>query len=536
MKQINLKYAYFFSLIFIVLTSFYLGATYTFYNQDFHHWSFILSMFTDYNNGFRLYKDIFLSYGPGQTIFFNLVNYFIKIDIVSIGIITNFIYAINFIILYKIFLRIVSKKISIILTFIIFLIHPYSILPWPDYLSGFCINIFIYLFLKSNKEEQSSIILASFLFLSFFFRNTYIVNIALAIFGYLILNFIFVKKNLYNKIFNLFLIQTLIYFLILWHYDNLYNFFSHSFSLLITFADNTNRIDTREEIIKNYGESIWIVLRLIYFVIRSFFGLINLSILSNLIFIIFIFFNILLVFTLKKKEYLNNPLEQKIIFISFLGLCGFTQSFYHFENFRIINSSIGIFVAGLYLLKKNTITRTDKNINFIISFVVISLLTINFFKDFTSNIFQYLKSNQNTYLLINNNFFGNKKINKESAKYYTELGNILCKKNLEIINFSPDIALTYLCDNKNNHQRIYVNDPVNDNKESYYKNTFRSGHINKDYKEIVIEKKIPKEKIIITFREMKFINDENIILNKFVTGHNKKFWQLPVQIFIYQKQ
>ena len=244
----------------------------------------------------------------------------------------------------------------------------------------------------------------------------------------------------------------------------------------------------------------------------------------------------MLVFTLKKKEYLNNPLEQKIIFISFLGLCGFTQSFYHFENFRIINSSIGIFVAGLYLLKKNTITRTDKNINFIISFVVISLLTINFFKDFTSNIFQYLKSNQNTYLLINNNFFGNKKINKESAKYYTELGNILCKKNLEIINFSPDIALTYLCDNKNNHQRIYVNDPVNDNKESYYKNTFRSGHINKDYKEIVIEKKIPKEKIIITFREMKFINDENIILNKFVTGHNKKFWQLPVQIFIYQKQ
>jgi hypothetical protein len=187
-------------------------------------------MFTDYNNGFRLFKDIFLSYGPGQTIFFNLVNYFIKIDIVSIGIITNFIYAINFIILYKIFLRIASKKISIILTFIIFLIHPYSILPWPDYLSGFCINIFIYLFLKSNKEEQSSIILASFLFLSFFFRNTYIVNIALAIFGYLILNFIFIKKNLYIKIFNLFLIQTLIYFLILWHYDNLYNFFSHSFS------------------------------------------------------------------------------------------------------------------------------------------------------------------------------------------------------------------------------------------------------------------------------------------------------------------
>jgi hypothetical protein len=157
-------------------------------------------------------------------------------------------------------------------------------------------------------------------------------------------------------------------------------------------------------------------------------------------------------------------------------------------------------------------------------------------KDFSSNIFQYLKTNQNTYLLINNNFFGNKKINKDSAKYYNDLGNILCKKNLEIINFSPDIALTYLCDNKNNHQRIYVNDPANENNETYYKNTFRSGHLNKDYKEIIIEKKIPKEKIIITFREVKFTNDENIILSKFVTGHNMEIWQLPVHIFIYQKQ
>jgi hypothetical protein len=101
----------------ITLYSFFLGYNYSIYNNDFHHWSYILSSYIDYKNNLKLFKEIFLQYGPGQVIFFNFLDYFTKINLVSIGIITSVIYSINLFLLYKTLSIVSSKKISFIIIY-----------------------------------------------------------------------------------------------------------------------------------------------------------------------------------------------------------------------------------------------------------------------------------------------------------------------------------------------------------------------------------------------------------------------------------
>ena len=99
-------------------------------------------MFIDFDNDFKLFKDIFLQYGPGQIIFLKFANYFIDINVVSVSQIINIIYAINFLLLFLIFKKVSNIETSLILIILIFLIHPYSVLPWPDYFSGISLSLF----------------------------------------------------------------------------------------------------------------------------------------------------------------------------------------------------------------------------------------------------------------------------------------------------------------------------------------------------------------------------------------------------------
>ena len=206
---------YFFSIGFISFYSLYLSLINSLYNQDFHHWSYILHSFIEYKNKLKLLKELELTHGLGQIILFNLVDKFKKIDLVSIGTITALFYSLNFIILFKIFSIISSRIISLTLIFILFLIHPFIILPWPDYYSGLCLNLFIYIFLKYDNEKINFFVLPSLLLLAIFFRTTYLISIFLSIIIYLIFNYKFFKKKQFNIIFYLFFFKLFIYFFFL---------------------------------------------------------------------------------------------------------------------------------------------------------------------------------------------------------------------------------------------------------------------------------------------------------------------------------
>ena len=525
MKKIDKKSIFFFfSIILISITSFYLGTINSFYNQDFHHWSYVLSSFFDYQNNLKLFKEIIITHGFGQIIFFSLIDNFKKIDLVSIGIVTSFIYSINFIILYKIFSIMSSRSISIALVLIIFLIHPFAILPWADYLSGLCINIFIYLFLKFNHEKlHSTIILSSLLVLSVVFRSTYIISIFSAIFFYLILNFIFIKKKTFNKIFYIFFLQVIFFFLILKYLDNLTLWFSQSILFIKYLANNTSHSLLKERIISNYNLDVWIFLKLIYLSLRSFLSLFNIFNLNNIIFLIFFLLNIKIVFDIKNNFYNQNILTNKIFFISLLGLFGFIQSLHSYEVFRNINATMGIFVTGLYFIKEKFLRNYyEKNFIKIIFiafiFVYIFLLAIQFSRNLKA--MNYEKLDADNYITLNNSFFGKKKVRINAAEHYINLQKILCQKDYKIINFSPDFAITYLCDDKKS-SLPYVG--------------IMSNNIKKDHERIFVDGIIYKNEIIVTSSRMNTSNNKQItLIAELHTGHDLSKWFLPRLLYIYK--
>ena len=102
MKLNFLQDIYLYIVVIISLFSFLIGLEYTKYHTDIHHWSFILESFYEYSMGQKLYKDIFLQYGHGLTVFLNAINFLFIIDFYSIGILTSFFFSIKFIFLYLI--------------------------------------------------------------------------------------------------------------------------------------------------------------------------------------------------------------------------------------------------------------------------------------------------------------------------------------------------------------------------------------------------------------------------------------------------
>lgn len=137
--------------IFISISALVLGIYSSKYNQDFHHWGLQLSYLIDYKNGFSFFKDIYLQYGQGQTLFLYIVDKVFEINFFTIGIVVQLIYCINLILVYKVFCFFLKKIHALLLLVFIYLIHPYAIYPWPDYYSGLCLTLVAYFFLKKKN-------------------------------------------------------------------------------------------------------------------------------------------------------------------------------------------------------------------------------------------------------------------------------------------------------------------------------------------------------------------------------------------------
>lgn len=522
---------YVISITFISFYSFYLSSINSLYNQDFHHWSYILHSFIEYKNKLKLLKELELTHGLGQIILFNLVDKFKKIDLVSIGTITALFYSLNFIILFKIFSIISSRIISLSLVFILFLIHPFIILPWSDYYSGLCLNLFIYIFLRYDIKKINFLVLPLLLLLAIFFRTTYLISIFLSIIIYLILNYKFFKKNQFNIIFYLFFFKLFIFIFFLYHVYLFYTGFLNSFFFFFEILEVSSS-PLKEKIISSYNLELWILLKLIYRIFESFKSFIDISNLSNIIFLIFFLFNIKILFNFKKGLYKKKIINSKIFFILLLGIFGFIQSIHSYEVFRNINSTTGIFVAGLYFIKYEPLIKYLRSNVVKLCFTGIILLYIFgivFTFNKTLDLLEAYKFNKTEYTKLNNNFFGNKMIKKKAAEYYNELSNILCKNNIKITNFSPDYAITHLCDYNEHSLSFYVG-PLR-NKERL------PDKVKEAYKRIFYEGLIEKNEIVITNELIDLAKNVKIQhLKTLHTGHDLQIWALPRLNNIYESK
>lgn len=513
----SIKYksvVYFFILI-LVLSSIYLGYNHSVYNQDYHHTFFILSSIIDYDKGLKLFREVFLQYGPGQVFFFNFLGNFIEINLVSISLITSIIFSLNLFVLFIIFKKISSINISFLLIFIIYLIHPYSIYPWPDYLSGLCVTLFFY-FLLNEKIKFSIYISSIFLFLAVMFRSTYILNILFSIILYSSTLYSLNKKNNLKKIFNLFFLFLFIFFILLYYSNSLLLWFNQSLAQISTYASETKHTELYTTITSYVGEYGFVILKILYYLINSVFSLLNISKFENIIFVTFILVNFTFFIFLYKKKFNISEEEKKILFISLLGMFGFIQSLMLMETFRNINATMGIFIAGLFLFKQNKfnllIQQYSKLIICIIA-VYVALLIPQF------PLIDYKKKDYET---LNSKYFLNKKLTSEVKNYYEDLKEFSCNNNnnLKYLNISNDFAISYLCDE--HITKFTINSSI----------LFLKKFNLKEYKRLFINHKLNSNELLFTSK--KIASKELQLIRKFKSPHVPKEWYGDA-IYIYKK-
>jgi len=460
MNIVKIKFFFEIILLLIILISLYLGLTYAKFHTDPWHWGTTASTALDYINGYKMFKEIDIQYGPGMPILFSFINIFYKIDYYSIGVVTNVVYSLNLIFTYLVIKKLTNKLTAITITLFIFSLTHYPQIPWADFYAGFCITLSIF-FLTIYKKKIIPIIIASmFLTLALIFRNTYLINILISILIYLF----FTKfKNIsvsshIKKYFYFFFIFTLIYFIFLFINNDLRSWYIQGIGKTDLLFKNTY---------KGYDTAyIYAVLKLIY---NLFIPKKIVDIYFSTIFILNLFFLFLIFFKTKDLE-LKNLENKNIIFYSILGFSGLIQSLNEYEVFRNSMACISIFFVVSYLLQKINNKKT-----FIVLHVILLILIFPIFPKsyyYQVNIYPTLGyvdlngqfvSDKKLFSKTNIKFFGEHQFNQETIKYYYDVRLLICKYD-KIINYSIDRTLIYICDKKNkiistvNWHPIFFND------------------------------------------------------------------------------
>ena len=430
------------------------------YSSDLHHWGFIAGHSLDYINGGVLFKDVFVQYGVGQLVFFKFINYIYPITFSSVGVVTSFIYCLNLFILYFILKKISSELIAFFILLLIFFCNPYTAFPWPDYLASFFLLLFCFFLLFFDKNKIFICYFSGFfLFLSIFFRTTYVINIFLAVVIYFSLVKIdhkFYNKRLVNSLI-VFLFIFTIYIIYLFLNNLLVDWFYQGVGVFRDYVTGSNS-SYMSWIIQNLGNNFWILLKTLKVLLRFIVLLIIPQNINDFIFLIFFTTNLLILFSFFKKKTRNMPeYIHKILikfranqncnlflFFSLLGFFGVTQSIFYFVFYKNLNASILLFIPIAFLL--NCIFTSSINKKYLKFFLLIVLL-ISFV-----NLFQAVKRfssiNKNLYYTSDIQYFGKRKFVKEDLDYYKFLKENLCKEDLSVINLSFDSNASFLCTNK----------------------------------------------------------------------------------------
>jgi len=442
--MINKNYIIDFFAFLISISAFILGLYSFKYNQDFHHWGLQLSYLIDYKNGFSFFQDIYLQYGQGQTLFLYIVDKIFEVNFFTIGIITQVIYSLNLILIYKIFCIFLKKKYALLILFFIYLIHPYIVYPWPDYYSGLCLTLSAYLLLSNKNYSNFNYVFCGFLlFLSIFFRTSYLITIIPSF----IFFFIFFKKYFFKEKINILFLSfcfcLFLYFISL--NKNLSHWYYQGLGSITSYAYGSNHY-LMNTIIDNYGENIWIFIKLSKMFLRFLYKLFNIFSLNNFIFTFFLLVNLyyLFFFHLKNKIKEITSFEVKLIFLLFVGLFGFLQSFMIYETFRNINSTLGIVFFGVYVLKKINFSKKF----FVVAKIIVFLIIVNLLQRFpnVSNYSQLSFNNNINFTESSVNFFPKSSLLLlENNNYYENLSKALCVVDKKIINLSYDFVIPYLC-------------------------------------------------------------------------------------------
>ncbi len=197
------------------------------YTDDGYHWGFIFSNALDIIDGKIPFKEIFIEYGIFSTIIHSITLLLFKKNLLSLMVLTCFLYSLSILLIGKITQRFtLNKYLGFFSTFIIFMIYPWPVFPWPNFISFFFTILFCYFYILEDKKfNYISGITLGLTYLSYTTVYNFIIFLFLitSIF-FIILNLKridqkFIKKNI-NCI--IAFIGTILIFLIYLSYNNLF--------------------------------------------------------------------------------------------------------------------------------------------------------------------------------------------------------------------------------------------------------------------------------------------------------------------------
>ena len=432
--------------------SVFLGTIYSIFNTDPHHWGFIVGTAVDFIHGKSLFTEIYVQYGVGQMILFKLLSYAIPINYTTVGIITSFAYALNFPILFACVKRISKSTHAILITALVFLIHPFAIYPWPDYFAGLSISLSCY-FLVTAKQDNGHLRYAQsgvFLFLAFLFRNTYLLSIVTTIILYVCLssfNKSHKEKPCYPAI-SVFLGLFASYYAFLLYQGNAVHWYVQNFGAALSV----------------HGYGLDSVIRMVYDLVFT----------ENLSFSVFlgllVINSYMIIFMYKNADnhskVLVHPDPWVGIFFCLLGCSGISQSIHILEIFRLQNAAIPLYLGlSLFLqtkvfsdLRANNLSGTNISIGILIAILIFRFPFILGGSPNASAIWPIIpkvlaRSIQDSFqsfaksdiLIFNLHLF-----QAAEKKYYEELYAHLCDGKRRIVNLTMDSTVPYLCPGQDN--------------------------------------------------------------------------------------
>ena len=421
-----------------------LGTIYSVYNTDSHHWGFIAGTAIDFIRGKSLYSEIYIQYGAGQAILFRLLSYFgLTVNYTNVGIVTSAVYALIFPVTYACVRRITHRTHAVLVTTMVFLIHPFPIYPWPDYFAGFCVLLSCYLLVTARKGHGHwpYVGVGATLFLAFLFRNTYLVNIGCAI-GVVAGLSIFVRK-LRSKAqvttSGTFAGLLIAYFSFLAYQENLSNWYGQNFGAATS----------------QYGAGLQSVVKLTTGLVAPndvlysvFLGLL----LVNAFVIVYV-----LVRGDKRPELTERADCWKLVFIGVLGSAGISQGLVLLEVFRLQNGCVPLWVGLAYFLRLIVSGKApDRNHRYLsIGFAFVFLILVSQVPKVLvgsphgSTIWPIIAlpigSSYKTFVASDIAYFRFHRFQDAETRYYDDLSRHVCDGTRRVVNLTRDSTVPYLC-------------------------------------------------------------------------------------------
>ena len=400
-----------YSLFFFPIISFIGGVWQGQFTDDGYHWGFIFSNALDIINGKIPFKEIFIEYGIFSTLIHSITLVIFKKNLLSLITVTSLLYSLSIVIIGVITQRLtLNKYLGFFSTFIIFMIYPWPVSPWPNFVSFFFIILFCYFYILEEKKFNflSGISLA-LAYLSY----TTVYNFV--VFPFLIVCLIFIVLNL-NRIDRSFIKKNI----------NCFTSFIGTIAILIIYLSYNNLL------------SIWLSYQKIPFIMADAY---NISILEKindylnfmfinsfknfiyepqiLIYTLIFLSNIYLIFRIlySYKNLSNNELN--LLFINFLILS--LNVYAQLSDIDKLGTSIALGVISLLILINSIKLNENKIIiNFIILFISLYSFVFAFGLENSENgasrqaYYKNLKNREFTYIDRSIPYFKSQKWHKNS--------------------------------------------------------------------------------------------------------------------------